>query len=93
MDEGAYYGVVTFVQKLGTGIATILIGPILEFAGGYKSPPKDQPEDVLFQQDNTTNQIIRILFVGLSAVIILLGALAIFKYTLDREALKKKLAE
>jgi Na+/melibiose symporter-like transporter len=90
MDEGAYYGIVTFVQKLGMGAATMLIGPILSLSG-YIEPPENQPEGILHTQTPLTNEVIRMMFVGLSIIIILIGAAAVFKYTIDRDALNKKI--
>jgi Na+/melibiose symporter-like transporter len=92
MDEGAYYGIVTFVQKLGMGAATMLIGPILSMSG-YIEPPENQPADILHTQSPLTNEVIRALFVGLSIVIIAIGMAAIFKYTIDRDALNKKIKD
>lgn len=90
MDEGAYYGIVTFVQKLGMGAATLLIGPILELAG-YRNPPADFPEDQLFRQPASANEAIRWMFVALSIVVILIGALSVSRYTVDRQALHARM--
>ncbi|MDR2267558.1 MAG: MFS transporter [Christensenellaceae bacterium] len=90
MDEGAYYGIVTFVQKLGMGVATMLIGPALALAH-YQNPPTDWPSETLFQQAASANQAIRGLFVGLSIVVIAIGAISVIKYTVDRDALRKKM--
>ncbi|MDR2091501.1 MAG: MFS transporter [Clostridiales bacterium] len=90
VDEGAYYGIVTFVQKLGMGAATMLIGPVLSLSG-YEEPPKNQPKGILHTQDAFTNEVIRAMFVGLSIIIIVIGALAVWKYTIDRDALHKKI--
>jgi Na+/melibiose symporter-like transporter len=90
MDEGAYYGIVTFVQKLGMGAATMLIGPILTLAK-YKEPPKELEDGVLFLQEKVTNEAIRAMFVGLSIVIVVIGALAVLKYEIDRAALHNKI--
>ncbi|MDR3262944.1 MAG: MFS transporter [Clostridiales bacterium] len=90
MDEGAYYGIVTFVQKLGKGAATMLIGPVLTLAH-YVAPPTDQPKDQLFEQMKSTNEVIRIMFVGLSIIIIIIAALSVRKYAIDRKALQDKI--
>ncbi|MDR0696095.1 MAG: MFS transporter [Christensenellaceae bacterium] len=90
IDEGAYYGIVTFVQKLGMGFATLLIGPALALAN-YEAPPDNLPDNVLFTQPASANQAIRGLFVGLSIVVIAIGAIAVLKYKVDRDALKNKI--
>ncbi|MDR1939869.1 MAG: MFS transporter [Clostridiales bacterium] len=92
MDEGAYYGIVTFAQKLGIGLATMLIGPILSLAQ-YQNPPENQSPDELFQQLEVTNEVIRAMFVGLSIIIIVLAAVSIFKYEINRDVLQKKIKE
>ncbi|MDR0752409.1 MAG: MFS transporter [Christensenellaceae bacterium] len=90
VDEGAYYGIVTFVQKLGMGLATLLIGPALTIAN-YKNPPQDWPENILFRQSASANEAIRGLFVGLSIIVIIIGALAVLTYRVDRDALRNKI--
>jgi len=90
IDEGAYYGIVTFVQKIGMGAATLLIGPLLQLAN-YKKPPVDWDNSQLFMQENMANQAIRIMFVGLSAAVIIIGAVSVWNYTVDRNALNEKM--
>ncbi|MDR2046742.1 MAG: MFS transporter [Clostridiales bacterium] len=90
MDEGAYYGIVTFVQKLGMGAATMLIGPILSLAG-YVEPPKGIPEGILHTQPAFTSEVIRAMFVWLSVLIIIIGVLAVVNYKIDRETLREKI--
>jgi GPH family glycoside/pentoside/hexuronide:cation symporter len=91
-DEGAYYGIVTFVQKIGMGAATLLIGPILQIAK-YKNPPSDWNTELLFTQENAANQTIRAMFIGLSALVIILGMLAVWNYKVDRKVLQENLKE
>jgi Na+/melibiose symporter-like transporter len=74
------------------GAATMLIGPVLSLAK-YKTPPTDWDSSVLFVQDNTANQAIRWLFVGLSIVVIALGAVVMFKYDVDEKTLSDALAD
>ena len=92
MDEGAYYGIVTFVQKIGIGSATLLIGFVLQLAN-YENPSDSWSSDVLFLQSELTNQVIRALFVGLSIVVILIGAISVLRYTVDKGALHEKIKE
>jgi Na+/melibiose symporter-like transporter len=91
-SEGAFYGIVTLAQKVGTVLATLLIGPILTGIG-YKTPPPNYDPLVqgIFEQSTEVAQGIRDLFIFLSLAIILLGAVAMIRYKVDKKALSEKL--
>jgi Na+/melibiose symporter-like transporter len=91
-SEGAYYGVVTLAQKVGTGVATLLIGPVLQGLR-YKAPPigYDTAANGLFEQSFETSAGIRDLFIFLSVAIVVVGALAVIRYKVDRQALHEKM--
>ncbi|MBU1144996.1 MAG: MFS transporter [Firmicutes bacterium] len=96
--EGAYFGIVTFVQKMGWGIGMLLTGMILNITG-YLEPAKV----FTFESQSTilTGQIvlqstgsvlgITILFSLFPATFGILGVISIWKYKVNRHALKKQI--
>lgn len=78
--EGAYYALVSFFQKLGTGAALWVMGQVFEWAG-YVNPTADnlpvQPETAVF----TIRLFISIIPAGLLLVAIYFA----WKYPLTRE--------
>jgi len=80
--EGAYYGLWTFISKLGTALAIFLSGQILEL-GGYRAGGAGvaQPPQVI--------TAIR-LIIGPLPIVILLGAIGVIHfYPLDEATYKK----
>jgi GPH family glycoside/pentoside/hexuronide:cation symporter len=74
--EGAYYGIWTFVSKLGTALSVFVSGGILAL-GGYRANAEQGGEAIL---------AIRLL-TGPIPALILIGAMALIHcYPLDREA-------
>gem|GEM_PF-238484 len=96
--EGAYFGIVTFVQKLGWGIGMLLTGFILNIFG-YLEPAKvftfQSQSDVLtgqiVLQSDTSVLGITILFSLFPALFGILGVISIWKYKVDRKALHKQI--
>jgi GPH family glycoside/pentoside/hexuronide:cation symporter len=77
--EGAYYGIWTFISKLGAALAGFLSGWILD-AGGYVPKAVQSPAAIM---------AIR-LVIGPLPALLLLGALALMqRYTLDEETYGK----
>jgi GPH family glycoside/pentoside/hexuronide:cation symporter len=77
--EGAYYGMWTFISKLGSALAGFLSGIILD-AGGYAANEA---------QTGSAIKAIRII-IGPLPALILAGALVLmFRYTLDEAAYRK----
>jgi GPH family glycoside/pentoside/hexuronide:cation symporter len=78
-NEGAYYGMWTFISKLGTALAIFVSGQILEF-GGYVSQAGEaavQPPSVF--------DAIRVI-IGPIPVVILIAAIVVVQfYPLDRK--------
>ncbi len=96
--EGAYYGIVTFVQKMGWGLGMLLTGIILS-ASGYLEPAKvftetSQNTDLagmIVLQSNSAITAITILFTIIPAVLGLLGIISIWRYKIGRDALNKQM--
>lgn len=74
--EGIYYGVLTFVQKLGTAIAIGFSGLILDKVG-YVPDVVQSPEVLLS---------IRILQGPVPGILLLIGILCIYFYPIDKKA-------
>jgi len=100
--EGSYFGAVSFLQKLGIGFATLLIGPILDLSG-YKAEPSVEwfqhltgaglavdPTWVYLQQNEFAPLAIKIVFCFLPIILLLLAGLSIKNYDLDRILMEKK---
>lgn len=96
--EGAYYGIVTFVQKMGWGIGMLLTGMVLHFSG-YLEPAKvftyESQNTVLagqiVLQSPSSVLAITILFSLIPALFGLLGIISIRKYKVDRKALNDQI--
>lgn len=96
--EGAYYGIVTFVQKMGWGFGMLITGIILN-AAGYLEPAKvftaaSQNNDlagmIVLQQPSAIIAI-TVLFSLIPALLGILGIVSIWKYKIDRDALHKQM--
>jgi Na+/melibiose symporter-like transporter len=85
-DEGAYYGVVNFVFKIGNGIVGLIIGWVLELSG-YRNPPKDLLANEIFLQPETAKMGIIIVFAGLPILLALISFISMFGYDITREKL------
>ena len=98
--EGAYYGIVTFVQKMGWGIGMLLTGIVLHISG-YLEPAKvftyDSQSTVLagqiVLQSPSSVLAITILFSLIPALFGVLGIISIRGYKVDRHALHKQIEE
>lgn len=98
--EGAYYGIVTFVQKMGWGIGMLLTGIVLHISG-YLEPAKvftyESQNTILagqiVLQSPSSVQAITILFSLIPALFGVLGILSIRKYKVDRKALHKQIED
>lgn len=81
--EGAYYGMWTFVSKIGIALAPALVGLVLSLSGFT-------PDEV---QSATTLLAIRILIGPIPVAIFIAGILIIERYPLDEERYKRIIAE
>jgi len=88
-DEGAYYGVVTFVFKIGTGLASLLIGLILEITG-YIEPPVDMAAGQILVQPGSAKTGILLVFIALPCLLSMLSILFLKNYNIDRLKLNSK---
>lgn len=98
--EGAFYGVVTFVQKLGWGLGMLMTGAILN-AAGYVEPAKaftaeaqaSRLQGAIVLQSTSAVAAISILFSVLPVVFGLLGILSLSRYKIDRDALRTRIEQ
>lgn len=97
--EGAFFGVVTFVQKLGWGIGMLLTGAILN-GSGYIEPAKAFTAEaqntvlngmIVLQRPSAVTAI-SVLFAVFPVVFGLLGIWSLSKYKVTREALRERIA-
>ncbi|MDP3131296.1 MAG: MFS transporter [Bacillota bacterium] len=96
--EGAFFGVVTFVQKLGWALGMLLTGAILNWAG-YIEPAKaftaDAQAEVLagtiVLQSPEAVLAISLLFTVLPMAFGILGILSLSHYKIDRAALRERI--
>jgi len=96
--EGAYFGIVTFVQKMGWGIGMLLTGLLLHLTG-YLEPAKvftyEAHSTVLsgqiVLQSPSSVLGITILFSLMPAIFGILGVIALWNYKVDRHALHKQI--
>jgi len=83
--EGAYYGMWTFIAKLGTAVALFVAGQILEL-GGYIA---QAGEGAAVQPDSVFNAI-RVI-IGPIPIVVLLAAIVVIQfYPLDRKEYRKR---
>ncbi|MGI6392703.1 MAG: MFS transporter [Candidatus Izemoplasmatales bacterium] len=94
--EGALFGAVSFLQKIGIGLATLVIGPILDLSG-YRAKPdllwfstlegtglNVEANYLYLQQDPQAPLAIKIVFCVLPIALMLMAALSVRKYSADR---------
>jgi len=82
-DEGAYYGILTFISKLGTSLSVFVSGLILS-AGGYVANAV---------QGDSAISAIRLIVGPIPAAVLICALLLVEKYPLDEKsfnAMKKK---
>lgn len=91
-DEGAYYGIVTFIFKIGTGLASLIIGLVLQISK-YIIPPNDMLEGQIIIQPHSAQIGILIVFVGLPCLLAMLSIFSLRKYNIDREKLRARAME
>ncbi|HRU85022.1 MAG TPA: MFS transporter [Eubacteriales bacterium] len=91
-NEGSYYGVVTFVFKIGTGIASLIIGLILDLTH-YIEPPSNMVEGQILIQPASAQTGILLVFVALPCFLALLSILFLLKYNIDRTKLAERTRE
>jgi GPH family glycoside/pentoside/hexuronide:cation symporter len=77
--EGAYYGIWTFISKLGTALSVFISGAILSL-GGYSANT---------EQTEAAITAIRFLIGPIPAIVLLCALVVIQFYTLDEETFKK----
>lgn len=81
--EGAYYGMWTFVSKLGIALAPALVGMVLSFSGFT-------PDEA---QSPSTLLAIRILIGPIPVAVLIAGIVIIDRYPLDEVTYKRIIAE
>ncbi|MFA5466568.1 MAG: MFS transporter, partial [Candidatus Izemoplasmatales bacterium] len=93
--EGSLFGAVSFLQKLGIGLATLVIGPILDLSGYVAKPDPawfSQLEDLgesvaanyLYVQSQPQAPLaIKIVFCFLPIALMLMAALSVKQYSAD----------
>ena len=93
--EGSLFGAVSFLQKLGIGLATLVIGPILDLSGYVAKPDPawfSQLEDLgesvaanyLYVQSQPQAPLaIKIVFCFLPIALMLMAALSVKRYSAD----------
>ncbi len=98
--EGAFFGVVTFVQKLGWALGMLLTGAILNWSG-YIEPAKaftaaaqaDTLQGAIVLQSPGAVLAISLLFTLLPMTFGLLGILSLSHYKVDRKALRERIEQ
>lgn len=88
-NEGSFYGVVTLIFKIGTGIASLIIGLVLEWTG-YIEPPTSMAEGQIIIQPYSAQTGILIVFIVLPCIMALLSILSLARYKIDRNALSER---
>ncbi|NCA67668.1 MAG: MFS transporter [Clostridia bacterium] len=87
-NEGSYYGIVTLVFKIGTGLASFIIGLILEFTG-YLEPPIGMVEGQIIIQPHSAQVGILLVFIALPCLLAILSVVFLLNYKVDREKLQE----
>ncbi len=93
--EGSHFGAVSFLQKVGIGFATLVIGPILDLTGYVAGPGSTwqaaladagfsiQTTWLYIQPGTSAPEAIKWLFVALPVLLILMAALSVKNYRID----------
>ncbi|MBU1144641.1 MAG: MFS transporter [Firmicutes bacterium] len=93
--EGSYFGAVSFLQKVGIGFATLLIGPILDLTGYIAKPSEEwfqalsladmQIENTwLYLQGNESAPLaIKLTFCILPIILMILASISVKNYKID----------
>jgi Na+/melibiose symporter-like transporter len=97
--EGAFFGVVTFVQKLGWGLGMLVTGAILN-GSGYVEPAKAFTAEAqntvltgtIVLQSQSAVTAITLLFAIFPILFGVLGILSLSRYEVTREALRDRIA-
>ncbi|MFA6867357.1 MAG: MFS transporter [Clostridia bacterium] len=89
-NEGAFYGVVTLVFKIGTGFASLFIGLVLQITK-YVEPPTNMTEGQIIIQPHLAQLGILFVFVALPCILAILSILALKNYNVDREKLAQQI--
>ncbi|MDD3122117.1 MAG: MFS transporter [Candidatus Izemoplasmatales bacterium] len=100
--EGSYFGAVSFLQKLGIGFATLLIGPILDISGYTAQPSSMWFSDLesagksvehtwlYLQNSDFAPLAIKIVFCLLPIILMVFASIAVKGYDLDHQLIQKK---
>lgn len=98
--EGSYFGTVSFLQKIGIGVATLMIGPILDISGYLAKPSQDwfvlleangnsiDPTWLYLQPGDAAPQAIKIVFCLLPILLMILASVSVRKYDIDQHYIK-----
>lgn len=91
-NEGSFYGVVTLIFKIGTGIAALIIGLVLEWTN-YIKPPTSLSEGQIMIQPVSAQTGILVVFVVLPCIMALLSIVSLLRYKVDRDTLSARTKE
>ncbi len=100
--EGSYFGAVSFLQKVGIGFATLIIGPILDLSGYLAKPSQTwfialesahQTIDATWlylQPTDAAPFAIKIVFCALPIVLMILASVSVKRYDVDKHYIETK---
>lgn len=91
-NEGAYYGVITFIFKIGTGLASLFIGLVLQITG-YIKPPSNIAEGQIIIQPSLAQVGILLVFIGLPCILAILSIVFLLNYKIDRIKLAERVKD
>ncbi|MBU0997849.1 MAG: MFS transporter [Firmicutes bacterium] len=93
--EGSFFGAVSFLQKVGIGFATLIIGPILDLSGYLAKPSQVwldafaateqtiDPTWLYIQPTSSAPFAIKIVFCALPIFLMILASLSVKRYDID----------
>jgi len=99
--EGSFFGTVSFLQKVGIGVATVIIGPILDWSGYLAQPGESwfsalegnglaiDPTWLYLQPTTTAPLAIKIVFCLLPIVLMILASFSVKRYDVDQHYILK----
>lgn len=89
-DEGAYYGVVSFVFKVGKSLPSLILGFVLQITRYQKPSFSEEIKNVVQTQSDLARFGIAFIFIGLPILFALAAILTMRKYNVTRESLRKQ---
>lgn len=88
-NEGSFYGVITLIFKIGTGIALLITGLVLEWTN-YIKPPTSMAEGQIIIQPVSAQYGILIVFIILPCIMAIMSIVSLLRYKIDRNALNER---